>query len=200
MRDRISDTSGFRSCPIPIPLSVHLLCSAPTSPTLDAKVKRPPPQLNFFELLRSSLGDPQFTDVVLVPEAHARQESLDRSFAGLHGVATQASGFLRWLGSVDLFLSSGRCDSPAAIRFVNISFQAFTKTQPSPSSHFFFSLKTTHDQKEENVPRTHGIHVLPRLNLITVCPSALSCLHDFHRDQLETHVRRTTWARQHPHP
>ncbi|CAJ1449084.1 unnamed protein product [Effrenium voratum] len=41
------------------------------------KVKRPPPQLNFFELLRSSLGDPQFTDVVLVPEApHFHEKAL----------------------------------------------------------------------------------------------------------------------------
>ncbi|CAK0800822.1 unnamed protein product [Prorocentrum cordatum] len=44
-------------------------------------VKSPPMQLNFFELLRSSLGDPQFQDVWLIPEAphfHEVALGLDR--------------------------------------------------------------------------------------------------------------------------
>ena len=33
------------------------------------RVKSRPPRLNFFDVLRASLGDPQFVDVCLVPEA-----------------------------------------------------------------------------------------------------------------------------------
>lgn len=45
------------------------------------EVKFPPTKLNFFELLRSSLGDPQFSDVWLVPAAphfHQKALGLDR--------------------------------------------------------------------------------------------------------------------------
>jgi hypothetical protein len=37
--------------------------------------KNPPTQLNFFELLRASLGDSQFHDVWLVPEAQGSTRS-----------------------------------------------------------------------------------------------------------------------------
>lgn len=43
--------------------------------------KHPPIKLNFFELLRASLGDAQFSDVWLVPEAphfHQKALGLDR--------------------------------------------------------------------------------------------------------------------------
>lgn len=46
------------------------------------RVKVPPPRLNFFELLRASLGDPQFADVWLVPDGQRFHESvlgLDRA-------------------------------------------------------------------------------------------------------------------------
>eukprot|EP00930_Biecheleria_cincta_P025712 TRINITY_DN18255_c0_g1_i2.p1 TRINITY_DN18255_c0_g1~~TRINITY_DN18255_c0_g1_i2.p1 ORF type:complete len:1185 (-),score=207.22 TRINITY_DN18255_c0_g1_i2:503-4057(-) len=71
--------------------------------------KTPPPKLNFFDLLRASLGDPQFSDMRLVPAPpsfHERALGLDRacdiqppkSLAG-HLRPYQLAGF-RWMASL----------------------------------------------------------------------------------------------------
>lgn len=85
----------------------YLRLSAQLWPKLNSPLyKNPPTQLNFFELLRASLGDSQFHDVWLVPEAphfHQKALGLDRmtDFVPPQAVAPQLrpyqlAGF-RWM-------------------------------------------------------------------------------------------------------
>lgn len=85
----------------------YLRLSAQLWPKLNSPLyKNHPTQLNFFELLRASLGDSQFSDVWLVPEAphfHQKALGLDRmtDFVAPKAVAShlrpyQLAGF-RWM-------------------------------------------------------------------------------------------------------